>query len=428
MGKKPSFLICLLSLLCVTVLPSDPVKAGNSFELFSPSNHKYSEHYSYQKVYPGDTVDTESIVLGLDAAMSGKFALSGVAIWRGMVLAVDEINDQEELPGDKLQVLARDHRANPRRGARNIRTFAQRDRVMAVMGGAHTPVFKRELPIFHKKRLIGLDPWAAGTKIVDNSFRPNYIYRLSLRDEWAGKFLVSKLKELGYDNPALLLERTSWGRSNHDSLMKALEKQNLSPAIVQWYGWGEKKFESNIKEANNQGADVIIFVGNNVQGSNLVKSLAKQPSSERLPVLSHWGILGGRFFENTQEALEKVDFKFIQTRALIDPENQDRVDSFIKRYCQRFGCSDPKRDIPGPVGTAHAYDLVHLLGKAVSRADTITPSNVRREMEQINTYDGLVRQYRNPFSSSDHEALTLRDIRLSEFTDSGVIFQVNPDE
>ena len=88
----------------------------------------------------------------------------------------------------------------------------------AVIGGLHTPVALDELALVHQHRLIYLGPWAAGTGIVDNGYTPNYVFRVSVRDQLAGGFLVGRALAAGYRHPGLLLERTAWGRSNEKAI------------------------------------------------------------------------------------------------------------------------------------------------------------------------------------------------------------------
>jgi branched-chain amino acid transport system substrate-binding protein len=343
-----------------------------------------------------------------------------VSIWRGMVLAVDEINADGGLLGKKLQIVVKDHHANPIRGVENLRQFADMDRLLAVMGGMHTPVMLEELPAIHDNQIISLVPWAAGTPIVDNGYDPNYVFRLSVRDEYAGPFLVRKLVNAGYEKPALFLEKTGWGRSNRRALTEALENRGLSPATVQWFNWSEKSFREEIDEAHDNGADIIVFVGNAPEGATLVHSMSEQESSDRLPILSHWGITGGEFFSEMQDSLNDVQLRVLQTRSFLDPANPQYARDEIQVYCAKFTCPDSgSRNIIAPVGTAHAHDLIHLLAQAVDKANSPSRPKIRKALEQLGDWPGIVRTYSRPFTPSDHEALTLDDLRLARYDSSG---------
>ena len=153
-----------------------------------------------------------SLIIGLDADMTSGSAQSGLAIRRGVVLALDEINAAGGLLGRPVELIVRDHRGNPDRGVDNIVEFAEMSDVLAVVGGLHTPVALRELKTIHDQQMIYLGPWAAGTPIVQNEYSPNFVFRVSVRDEYAGGFLVDRALERGLSKIGLLLERTGWGR------------------------------------------------------------------------------------------------------------------------------------------------------------------------------------------------------------------------
>lgn len=74
-----------------------------------------------------------------------------------------------------------------------------------------------------------------------------------------------------------------------------------------------------------------------------------------------------------------------------------------------------------PVGTAHAYDLVHLLRMAIQAAGTIDRARVRAKLETLGRYDGLVRIYEPAFTADRHDALDVSDFRLTRYDSSGAI-------
>ena len=90
--------------------PSDNKNKLEENSLFNRSNFASNKKYDYQKIYPGETVDTDSLIIGLNAAITGDFQRSGISIWRGMVLAVGQINSQAGLFDRPVQIYVRDHR------------------------------------------------------------------------------------------------------------------------------------------------------------------------------------------------------------------------------------------------------------------------------------------------------------------------------
>ena len=362
----------------------------------------------------------EDIIIGLDADVVSASAPSGLAIKRGMELAVVELNQKGGVLGKKLRIIARDHSGISARGIENIIFFSKLKNIVAVMGGLHSPVALSELNSIHENKIIYLGPWAAATGITENSFQPNYVFRVSVRDEYAGQFLANKAFEF-HQNIALLLENTGWGRSNERSMTKALKDHQKTPVAIEWFNWGETNMMPQLTRIENEGADAILMVANAPEGSIIIKGVSQR--SQNLSIFSHWGITGGYFWNDVKNELQKVKLQFLQTFSFAGIKNKKNRE-VIANYFSQYGIDDTK-DILAPVGTAHAYDLVHLLAKAIEKAGSIDRSKIRDALETIKFHEGLVRNYKNPFTPENHDALDMENLFLAEYGTRGNIIPIN---
>jgi branched-chain amino acid transport system substrate-binding protein len=365
--------------------------------------------------------EANPIIVGLDADMSAGAALGGLSIQRGAEIAIDEINSGGGVLGRPLHLDIKDHRGNPARGVDNIESYAATDDVVAVLGGIHTPVALHELKTIHQKQMIYLSPWAAGTPVVNNGYNPNYVFRVSIRDEYAGAFLVGEALKKGYQRIALALERTGWGRSNEKAMTAALTIKGLKPAAVAWFHWGARDMEVAVNGLVEANPDVILLVANAPEGLVIVKSMASLPSEDRIPIISHWGITGGNFFEQAKDLLDDIDLSILQTYSFIDPSFPDRAEKIVEAYVKRYPDATDASSIFAPTGTAHAYDIIHLLALAIEKAGTTDRQSVRNALENLGEYKGLVRNYSPAFSPDKHDALDVNDFNLSQYDDKGVI-------
>lgn len=374
----------------------------------------------------GGEAEPAPILIGLDADVSKAGAQGGESIRRGLMLAIEEINESGGVLDRPLQLVVKDHRGNPARGIDNVNDFARMEDLVAVVGGAHTPVALAELETIHRHEIIYLGPWAAGTPIVANGYDPNYVFRVSVRDEYAGGFLVDAARQRGFSRLGLLLWRTGWGRSNEKAMKDALAAIGAQPAAVEWFNSGQEDMSEEIDALVAAGADVIMLIANPLDGLVALREVARRPEGERLPILSHWGISVGNFFELGADAIATVDLTFLQTYSFFAPPFPEKAEKLYRRYCASFGGCRSRADIRSPVGTAHAYDIIHILKRAIEQAGTIDRPAVRRSLEQLGAYRGLVRVYDPPFSSTRHDALDRSDFRLSRYDSNGAIVPVDP--
>jgi len=370
---------------------------------------------------PAGANEQTPIRIGLDADMSSASAESGEAIRRGMVVAVDEINEKGGINGRKLEIVVRDHRGNPARGIDNINEFSADKSIVAVMGGLHTPVAMAELEAIHKNDMLYLVPWAAGTMVVDNGFSPNNVFRVSVRDQYAGRFLTKMAASKGYKKLGLLLEQTGWGRSNEKAISEAAREIGVDVAGVEWISWGAKSAEVQIDNLAEKGADVIMLVANANEGAVVLAGVANMDKTNRLAIISHWGITGGRFTELVGNDIDKVNLSFLQTYSFVVPTRPEKEKDFFARYQKLFPEITKAEQILSPVGTAHAYDLVHLLNQAIINAGSLETAKIRVALENIKQYDGLVKTYNPPFTSNRHDALDESSFTLAKFLNDGSI-------
>lgn len=369
--------------------------------------------------------DSHPLIIGLDADMSSGSAIGGEAIRRGTEVAIAEINEAGGLLGRKLELVVRDHRGNPARGKDNMAGFAKMDNLLAVMGGIHTPVAMAEMNLIHDNKILYLGPWAAGTPVVDNGHDPNYVFRISVRDEFAGHFLTQEAARRGYKKMGLLFERTGWGRSNEKAFKKAAGELGIGVTDVKWLNWGAKDLTDQIKALKASGADVVMLVANAREGVIAVKNMAALPEAQRLPIISHWGITGGRFAEGVGADLQKVNLSVLQTVSFVNPPRPDAAKAFLDRYYAMYSNVSKPENIRAAVGTAHAYDLMRLLVMAVRAAGSVDRARVRDAMEKIDRHNGLVRVYQPPFTKTRHDALTTADFSLARYGKNGVLVPID---
>lgn len=356
------------------------------------------------------------LIIGIDADLSAVAIEGGVAITRGVELAVEEINANGGILGRTLKVIAKDHRGNPARGIYNIEKFAQMPNLLAVIGGVHTPVVLAEIDIIHAKNILMLVPWAAGTPIVDNEHSPNNVFRVSVRDAEAASVLIDFVKSRESSSVALVLERTGWGRSNLESLTKAAQEKGVNISATYWINWQQKDFSEDAKAIKDTKADSVILVTNVPEGVVVVDALAEQGLSS-LPVVSHWGIASGQFASQLANPINQHDISVLQTFHFHHQKN-NKAKQLLEAYYNKYGLIDASA-IEGVTGLAHAYDLIHLIAIAADKANSIQVNELRNALESLKDIQGAVKYYEAPFTKERHDALWSKDYFMTKINDKG---------
>jgi len=348
----------------------------------------------------------EPVKIGLSAAVSGGSAASGEAIKRGLQIAIDEVNAKGGvLGGRKLELVVRDDEGNPQKGVTIARELVEREKVVAVFGGLHTTVALAQVPVWHELKTPYMGAWAAGTNITRNGQSPNYVFRVSANDDYVDRFLSRYAMEtMKKSKPGFLLENTPWGQSNETGLTKWFGEKGVKAVGVERFNWGDPDMSPQLLRLKSAGADHIVLVANAPEGAQVLRSKAKLGWDTAM--ISHWGISGGRFAELTGDLSEGVTF--LQTYTFFGKQNE-RGQYVLKMLREKHGIKEPG-DVIAPVGTANAYDGLHLLALAIEQAGSTDGPKVRDALESLKSeYKGLIKSYKRPFTAEQHDALTDED-------------------
>ncbi len=372
-------------------------------------------------VVPASAQKKEPVLVGLDGEFGFVNSYSAQAIELGLRTAIAQINAAGGVLGGRpIELVTKDNHGIPARGIRNGAEFAAMPNLVAVFGGRMSPVILEQLPTLKEAKLPYLVAWAAADPIINNGMQPNYVFRLSLQDGLAMPKLLKTAEQRGFDKVGLLLANTSWGRSNLAAAEKTmLGVKNQKIVDIAWFNFRDTTLIKQYQKLTDAGAKAVLLVANDDEGVVLMREVAALPPSQRVPIISHWGITGGEFFKNAGAALQEVDLSVIQTFSFFSADKQ-MLARFMKTAEQTGGIKRIE-DIRAPVGVAHAYDLMHILAKAINLARSTERSAIRDALEKVPEHRGLVKLYKPPFTPTRHEALGPAELLMARYSREGVL-------
>jgi branched-chain amino acid transport system substrate-binding protein len=361
----------------------------------------------------------DTIKIGQVSALSGASAQSGEAITRGLQIAIDEINEAGGLlDGRMLELVQRDDESKPPKGLLAARELIFNEKAAALIGGIDSPVSMAIVPLANQEKVPFMGVWAAATNITRNNANPNYVFRVSASDELVDvKLLDYAHKKFGATKIGLMLVNNPWGESNQAGL-EAADKANDDFEIV-----GIEKFETadvdmtaQLTRLKDAGAEAVVLVVTAPPGAQMMKS--RERMGWQVPVVSHWGISGGRFPELA--GATAGDAHFVQTYSFFGeqkPVGQKVLDTLKSKY----SVSGPE-DVFSPIGTANAYDAMHILAMGIEQAGSTDGDAIREALENLEgEYEGLIKTYQRPFSPDDHDALGSDDYIMVRYDGDRIV-------
>ncbi|MCH2227395.1 MAG: ABC transporter substrate-binding protein [Candidatus Caenarcaniphilales bacterium] len=301
---------------------------------------KKPNHFHYIEDYlklDSEILSNKFLNIYIDSDRSNHYE-SALAIERGIKLAFEE-------HGNKLQdyyinFIVLDHGANTARVERHLQNFIEDEHALLYFAGLHSPPLLKLQNTINDNHILTLVPWAAASGLTRTTSPENYIFRLSIDDKLAGTMISAfAYNDLTCKKPHLLLEDTRWGDSNLESMLPFYLNKGIKPRITRFdWNTGKATAKKIIAEILNSDDDCIQMVAGVPEGKLFAKYLIEYSETKKIPLISHWGIIGGDFhkFINA-EMRKKIDLYFIQTCfSFINDKQSDLAKSVLERLKAKY--------------------------------------------------------------------------------------------
>jgi branched-chain amino acid transport system substrate-binding protein len=366
----------------------------------------------------------EPVHIAVDEAYGIRANTSPKAIERGVLAAIEEINARGGvLDGRPLKLLTTDNQALPARGRDNLIDLAAKPDLIAVLTGKFSPVTMEMAPEAARLKIPLISVWGSADPITQGAVNPSFVFRLSLKDSWGVEALIKRGKTAyRAERQCALLPNTAWGRSADAVLSSRAAAHGVRVVATHWYNWGETSFLDALAECSKASAQALLMVANEREAAIVLTQLSEQPASSRLPVVAHWGLTGGALHQLAGPALEKVDMQVIQTFTFIG--NARPAARRLAQWILKDAQLSSVEQIASPVGSAHAYDMTHLLALAVNKARSTRGDDIRKALENLPPFEGAVRRYAPAFTATSHDALTAQEVLFVRANRNGELIPV----
>lgn len=375
-----------------------------------------TEEYLYNKYSKDDTV-----AIGVDVSLSGGAKYSGLSIKRGVELAVDEINAHGGLLGKKVVVIAKDHKTISTQGIKNIQEFSKDEKIKAVIGGKQSAIIEAELETIQNSHKPYLIPWASANKLVQNGYKTNYLFRVSANNSLSMKMIFDEVNESKREKSLVIVENSVWGRGALD-ILNSYTSTNDTKLVSIVSNRGEKDFTQAINMIKqDKEIDSIVVVLHTMEAMNFIQSL--NHNNIHLPIVSHFGIMGDQFYKMNKKYLQKTDIKFLYTYSPSIAKHA-QVENLLEAYRDKYG-KNLEENLWASIGFIQAYDATKLLAIAIKKVNSFDGDKIRDALENIKSYDGVIKKYIYPFSKNNHEALNKDDIFFATYDKYGKIIPIS---
>ena len=315
------------------------------------------------------------IKVGYTAPFTGSAAEFGTNGWRGVQLAVEDINRTGVTVGGQtyqIEVIRYDSRCEPTEAVANIRKMVMEDKVVAFIGDHCSSACMGIAPLADQFQVPGITIECAADAVTS----PGHDFYFRMRPSMGLMAPLLAPKIISLYNPrsmGFLAVNDDYGRSFSEMFKAELEGKGIRTVTEQYFERGTTDYMSLLGRIRSANPDVVFYVGTAAEGAMILRQ-AKE-----------LGIIPGIKFVGSEEMSEKE---------ILELAGEDAVDGtysvalwgavppdFEQRVTDKFRA-------PMHYAILFGYDAITVVAKAIERANSLEPVKIRDAIKQTD-WQGL---------------------------------------
>ena len=201
-------------------------------------------------------VSKNEIVLGSIQDLSGPIAAFGKQIRNGMVLRVDEANEQGGVNGRKIKLLVEDSKYDPRNAVLSAQKLVNQDKIFAMVGHLGTAQNMAAMPVQFQKNVINFFPVTAARQMYDPFNKLKYAFAAPYYDQM--RVGVPKLaKEKGAKKVCAMYQDDEFGLEVLRGAEEGLKENGMVMAETASFKRGATDFSSQMQKLAADKCDFV---------------------------------------------------------------------------------------------------------------------------------------------------------------------------
>lgn len=359
--------------------------------------------------------ETDTITIGYSAPFTGAAAEFGNNGWRGILLALKEINKKGISVGGRryeIRIAKYDSTCNPDDGAQNVHRMVTEDKVVAILGDHCSSVCSVIAPLCDQYKVPGITIECA----VDSVTRPGHEFYFRMRPPVSMMIplVMPKLfKAFDARTAGFLVIDDGYGELFVEQIENELDWRDVKTVARETFARGSADFSDQLMRLKAAAPDLVFFAGTASEGAVILKQ------AKALGVTPRATFIGSEEM-GEMELLLRAGPEAIEGAYAISLWGKV-PDEFMQRVRTSF-------NKPMHYAIIFGYDAMHVLAQAIEKAQSLDPVAIRDALRQADyqALEGRVRfkdfnGYRNQskFTPSMIRWENGRRVHLDIFVDWG---------
>ncbi|MFD7631864.1 ABC transporter substrate-binding protein [Streptomyces sp. NPDC059851] len=328
----------------------------------------------------GSVASSVTVVIGVDAPLSGGLSSMGVGIKNSAELAARTANETKHVPGVNFEIKALDDGADPAKGASNAARFVSDEKVLGVVGPLNSSVAKTLVAPLAQANMAVVSPantdpvltlgpaWAAGT-----TSRPYSTYFRTIATDvdqgpFAARYLHGEAKKAKL---YVVDDASAHGTALTSGLTAELTKLGGTVVGTEQVDPAERAFAGLAERVRSSGADAVYFGGYYDTAAPLSQQL--EQAEVNVPLMGGDGLFDQQYLTTNPKAEGDL-----ATNIGVAADESAAGRDFLARY-RKAGYPE-EAGWYGPYAYDATWTLIEAVKAVVAANDGTLPGDARAKL------------------------------------------------
>ena len=203
-------------------------------------------------------VTKNEIVIGSIQDLSGPLAGFGKQVRLGMMLRVDEVNEQGGVNGRKIKLLVEDSGYDPRRAVLAAQKLVNQDKIFAMVAHIGTAQNMAAMPVQFQKNVVNFFPVTAAREMYEPFHKLKYSFAATYFDQMR-QAVPALVKEKGAKQICTMYQDDEFGLEVFRGAEAGLKDAGMQFAEVTTYKRGATDFASQMQKLASAKCDFVVM-------------------------------------------------------------------------------------------------------------------------------------------------------------------------
>ena len=203
-------------------------------------------------------VSKTEITLGSIQDLSGPLAGFGKQIRLGMLLRVDEVNEQGGINGRKLKLIVEDSKYDPKNAVLAAQKLVNQDKIFAMVGHLGTAQNMAAMPVQFEKNVINFFPVTAAREMYEPFHKLKYSFAATYFDQMKGA-LPKLVKEKAAKKVCTIYQDDEFGLEVVRGAEEGLKSIGMEMAEKTSFKRGATDFSSQVQKLASSQCDFVVL-------------------------------------------------------------------------------------------------------------------------------------------------------------------------